>query len=288
MAGLVGLAAAEMRKLAVGPNPESVTRGFDGRLFVTLMGESRKPGDGDGRIVVIDGEQVRTFASGFHDPKGLVFTGDSLVTADFDRVLRIDREGRVTVLAGANAFPIPPVYLNDVVLAPDRRSVLVTDMGARDKIRSPAGPLWPVDSAEARAIPAIGRVFRVNFDGKVTVAVEARPEMRCPNGIDVTADGRIRVAEFFGGNVLEFAADGHGAPRVLARGFRSGDGLGHDVAGNLYVSEVFTGRVARVRPGGQIEELATGLRSAADFLLEKDQLVVPDSAAGELVFIPLP
>ena len=47
-------------KLAVGANPESVTRGFDGDLFVSLMGPSRKAGDGDGKI-------VRVSASGFND-----------------------------------------------------------------------------------------------------------------------------------------------------------------------------------------------------------------------------
>ena len=47
------------RNLAVGPTPESVTKGFGGKYFVTLMGASRKAGDGDGKVVKVEsGEEV--------------------------------------------------------------------------------------------------------------------------------------------------------------------------------------------------------------------------------------
>jgi hypothetical protein len=45
------------RNLAVGATPESVTKGFGGKYFVTLMGTSRKAGDGDGKIVKVDGKR---------------------------------------------------------------------------------------------------------------------------------------------------------------------------------------------------------------------------------------
>lgn len=283
------VSAAEHRSVAVGPTPESVTPGFGGRLYVTLMGTSRQAGDGDGRIVVVDGDAVRPFADGFHDPKGIVFTGTHLITADFTQVWRIDAEGRKTLLAGPESFPVPPVYLNDVALAPDGRSVLVTDMGASSRMRGPDGQLWPLGSAEARDLPRIGRVFRIGFDGRVSIAVDANPAMPCPNGIDVLADGRIRVAEFFTGTLLEYPANGSTeTPQVLGRGFRSGDGLAHESDGSIYVSEVFTGRVARIRADGSIDELAR-LSAAADFHFDREhrQLIVPDSKAGTIVFVPV-
>ncbi len=283
------VSAAELRSVAVGPTPESVTPGFGGRLYVTLMGTSRQAGDGDGRIVMVDGDTVRPFADGFHDPKGIVFTGTHLITADFTQVWRIDSEGRKTLLASPEAFPVPPVYLNDVALSPDGQSVLVTDMGATNRMRGPDGQLWPLESAEARELPRVGRVFRIGFDGRVSIAVDANAAMPCPNGVDVLEDGRIRVAEFFTGTLLEYPADGSTRnPKVLGRGFRSGDGLAHAADGSIYVSEVITGRVARIRADGSIDELAT-LSSAADFHFDRErrQLIVPDSKAGTLVFVPV-
>jgi uroporphyrin-III C-methyltransferase len=63
------------RNLAVGATPESVTKGFGGKYFVTLMGTSRKAGDGDGKIVKVDGDKVTVLTEGLDDPKGIVYVG---------------------------------------------------------------------------------------------------------------------------------------------------------------------------------------------------------------------
>lgn len=277
--------APEPRAIPVGPNPESVARGFGGDLFVTLMGESRKDGDGNGRIVRITDGSVSVFSAGLDDPKGIVFTGEYLITADFTRVWRIDAQGERTLLAGPADFPHPPAYLNDVALAPDGHSVLVTDMGAVTRMRNPEGQLWPLDSAEARAIPAIARVYRIALDGRVSIAIDAEPALLLPNGVAATADGTLLVAEFFSGGILEHH---HGKLRVLATGHRSADGIARDSRGTLYVSEVFTGRVWAIPAQGDKVLLAT-LASAADFLLEESagQLLVPDTKAGAIVIVPL-
>lgn len=178
-------AAKGVRSLTVGPTPESVVRGFDGRLFVTLMGTERKRGDGDGKIVVVDGDRVSDFAGGLDDPKGIVFVGGRLITADYDKVWAFDSRGERTLLAGPEAFPEPPRMLNDVAVEPD--------------------------------------------------------------------------------------------------------GIVHDRAGNLYLTEVRTGHVWRiVAATGQKRLLAT-LQSAADLILdeERSELIIADSKAGKLVFLPL-
>lgn len=276
-----------IRSLPVGPNPESVVRGFDGKLCVTLMGEQRSRGAGDGRVAIIDGDHVSTLAAGFDDPKGLVFLDGVLVTADFDRVWSIAADGAKKLIAGPEAFPTPPLYLNDVVVAPGGHAVLVTEMGANTKMFSAPGKLWPLDSAEAQAIPALGRVYRVTMNGEVSVVIDHTPLLQNPNGVDALDDGTIRVAEFFFGRLLEWRA---GAWRTIGDDYRSADGIVHDRAGNIYATEVFTGRVWRVNAASGERTLLATLQSAADLILDDahHQLVVPDSRAGALAFIPLP
>lgn len=273
--------------LAVGHNPESLTRGFGGKYYITVMGETRVEGDCNGGIVMMDGRKISPFCDGMDDPKGIVMMGDFLVTTDFKKVWKVDQHGKKEVLAGPEAFPHPPLFLNDVALAPDGKSVLVTEMGARDLLFSPDKKLWPLDSPEGKAIPVVGRVYRITMDGKVTEVIAPNAEMICPNGIDLLADGTVRVAEFFTGNILEKQGDGW---KVIAKDHRSADGIAHDQKGRFYVSEVMTGKIARYEADGSGKtDLGEGLTSAADILLdEKDGvLIVPDTKAGKLFFIAL-
>ena len=292
---LVGCQQAQPlpRKLAVGANPESVTRGFDGDLFVSIMGPSRKAGDGDGKVVRVRGETVTDFTTGLNDPKGIVFAGGQLITADFDTVWRIDAQGKKTVLAGPKDFPFPPAFLNDVEVTPDGKAVLVTDMGDVAKMRDAEGKLWARNSAQAKEIKVIARVYRISLAPKVTdrVSEVIPPDARMlnPNGVDVLKDGRIRIAEFFSGDVLEW---NKGKWKAIAKGHRSGDGIVHDSKGNFYISEVMFGKVTRYQRGNPVgQELSAGLglKSAADIMVDEahGQLIIPDSKAGELVFIAL-
>ncbi len=276
-------------KLAVGANPESVTRGFDGDLFVSLMGPTRKAGDGDGKVVRVHGETVTDFATGLNDPKGIVFAGGFLVTADFDTVWKIDAKGNKTVLAGPKDFPVAPTFLNDVEVEPSGKSVLVTDMGAVTKMRDANNKLWPINSAEHKAIPVIARLFRVTLDGKVTEVIAPNARMLNPNGVDVLKDGRIRLAEFFTGDVLEY---NKGKWKAIAKGHRSGDGIVHDSQGRFYISEVMFGRVTRYDAGSKNPKLLSEgleLQAAADIYVDEahGQLIIPDSKAGQLIFIGL-
>ena len=277
------------RKLAVGATPESVTRGFDGDLFVSLMGVSRKAGDGDGKVVRVHGEVVTDFTTGLNDPKGTVFAGGFIITADFDTVWKIDAQGHKAVLAGPKDFPTAPTFLNDVEVEPSGNSILVTDMGAVTKMRDANGKLWPIDSAEHKAIPVVARLFRVTLDGKVTEVIAPNARMLNPNGVDVLKDGRIRLADFFTGDVLEYK---DGVFTTIAKGHRSGDGIVHDSKGRFYISEVMFGRVTRYDADGKNPKLLSeglNLQAAADIYVDEahGQLIIPDSKAGELVFIAL-
>lgn len=272
------------RLLAVGKTPESVVRGFDGKLFVTLMGETRERGDGDGKVVMVDGDKVSVFTEGLNDPKGIVFVGGKLIATDLDMVWSIDEKGEKTLLAGPDAFPKPPLFLNDVVVEPGGKSILVTEMGDLKAMFSPEGGFWPLESDEAKNLPPLGRLYRITLDGEVSVVIDHSPEFPNPNGVDVLDDGTILIAEFFRGTLLEWKGEKW---RTICSDHRSGDGIVHDASGNLYLTEVKTGNVWHVKSKTGEKKLLATLLSAADLILDGEQLIVPDSKAGLLVFIPV-
>jgi sugar lactone lactonase YvrE len=286
-ASLLSAADQTLRSVAVGATPESVVPGFDGKLYITLMGAKREKGDGDGKIVELDGEKVRVLVEGLDDPKGLVFVGGKLVTADFDRIWTFDAQGKKTLLAGPAAFPEPPLYLNDVVVEAGGETLLVVDMGNLPAMHSSPGVFWPLDSEQAKNLQPLGRIYRVTLDGKVSIAIDRSPRMPNPNGVDSLADGTIRIAEFFRGTLLEWKS---GEWRQISDDHRSADGIVHDNAGNIYLTEVRTGRVWHIKAATGEKRLLATLQSAADLYLDSanHQLVVPDSKAGLILFVPLP
>ena len=74
--GLVASTGAdEVKILKVGTKPESVCRGFGGKLYVTMI-NGNEPGDGE--IKMIDGDKITVFAKGLNNPKGMAFVGGFL------------------------------------------------------------------------------------------------------------------------------------------------------------------------------------------------------------------
>jgi hypothetical protein len=281
--------AAEQLKpaktISVGTRPESVTRGFGGKWFITVMNTPDTAGDGV--VKVLDGEAATDFATGFNEPKGICFTGKFLVVTDVNRVYKIDAKGEKSVLADDTAFSEPVVFLNDAACDPSGKAVYITDMGAHSKMRDPEGKLWPLGSPGAQALPAIGRVYRVGLDGKVNIELDKSTEMPCPNGVSV-GRGRLLIGEFFTGTLME--AKG-GKLKPLASGMRGADAIEEDGRGNVYVSSWVEGKVYRVGKGNKEPEVvAEGFQSAADFFLDRkgQQILLPDMKAGTLTFLPLP
>src|SRR5262245_5986548 len=142
--------AAPPKPLASGLNtPQSVAVGPGGRIFVAVIGELGK--DGDGAIMRLDGDKATPFATGLNDPFGIVAFQQLLFATDKDRVLKIDAMGNVDVLAGPDAFPKPPKFLNDITVDPE------------------SGLLYITDSDEAGAA-----VYRVTPRGKVDLIIDRR------------------------------------------------------------------------------------------------------------------
>ena len=247
-----------------------------------------QPGPGDATIVRIKNGVVSTFSDGMDEPKGIAFDGQFLYATDLKRVWKIDADGVKSPLVEEASFPVPIRFLNDAAIAPDRKSLYVTDMGANNRMNGPNG-LWPLDSQEARDIPVIGRVFKISLpDANVTIAIDANPLMPCPNGVGFGKDGQILVGAFFRGNLLELR---DGQLQVVADGLRGADGVEQDSKGNYYVSSWNQGKLWRIDAATkETTILVEGLPSAADFLLEEsaNRILLPDMKSGTVQRIDLP
>ena len=107
-------------------NPESVAIARDGRMFVSVIGEMGK--DGDGSVMIVSPGKSTVYASGLDDPKGLVCWRDWVFVADKKRVVRIDPRGIVYELAGPKDFPRAPQFLNDLAID-EHGTLYVSDCG---------------------------------------------------------------------------------------------------------------------------------------------------------------
>ncbi len=128
--------AAEFKFLKVGSNPESVCRGFDEKLYITMI-NGEDPGDGG--INVVDGDTVTEFCRGMNSPKGLAFVGGFLVCSDETTVWKVDESGTASMSAQKDDFPNPVEFLNDVVASKDGKSVYVAEMGQPGWMFDPSG-----------------------------------------------------------------------------------------------------------------------------------------------------
>jgi hypothetical protein len=114
--GLSGGAQPPPKAVVTGlTNPESVAVNTQGQVFVSVIGERDR--DGDGAVLKIEQGKIVPFASGLNDPKGLVAHQQWLFVADKNRVWRIDGEGTAAVFAPASAFPTSPLFLNDLLFS---------------------------------------------------------------------------------------------------------------------------------------------------------------------------
>lgn len=264
-----GLACADMPVRTTGlKTPESVVASPGGRIYVSEIGEFGK--DGDGQITVIDADGKATvFASGMDDPKGLVFSGDNLYVADKTRVLRVTLDGKWSVFAAAEAFPVTPQFLNDLEV-------------------DGVGNIYVSDSGDLKGKG--GAIYRISKNGKVTLIVSGEKDARvqAPNGLLMGGRGTLLEVDFVSGILYRIKIK-NGEMEKVAEGFGGGDGIVRAADGTLYVSDWKNGRVFTVNKQGEVKGFHDGFQSAADIGLSHDGkiLLVPDMKAGELVWLPL-
>ncbi|CAN4273036.1 SMP-30/Gluconolactonase/LRE-like region [Methylophilaceae bacterium] len=253
--------------------PESVVQATDGRVFVSEINGFGV--DGDGQISVIEAGQVKLFAKGLDDPKGLAIIGQSLYVADNKRILKLalsgPKQGQAEVFAAASAFPVTPLFLND----------LEADL---------AGNLYVSDSGDLKGKG--GAVYQINAQGQVRLLISGQQDNRilAPNGLLMDDTGDVLMVVDFASGILYSYNLATKQLLDIAEGFGGGDGVVHHANGSMFVSDWKNGKVFRLDMNGEVTPLAATYQSAADIALTKDEkvLMVPDMKAGELDFIVLP
>lgn len=259
--------ADDLKKMTGLKSPESVVVARDGNIYVSEIGEFGKDGDGQISVIGSDG-QLRVFATGMDDPKGLAFSGKTLYVADKTRVLKVAADGKWQVFAAADAFPATPQFLNDL---------------EADGI----GNIYVSDSGDLKGKG--GAVYRINKHGKVTTVTDSRnPLVLAPNGLLMGGHGTLLQVDFVSGALYRINP-GTGEMTKLADGLGGADGLVRGKNGMLYVSDWKNGRIFSVDQSGKVALLKDGFKASADMTLSADGkfLLVPDMKAGELVWLPL-
>lgn len=270
--------------LEVGMKPESITKGFDGDYFVTVMNAKET---GDGEVVRISGEGVAPFFKGADEPKGMVFYKDYLYFSDVTRIWKVDKDGNGEVFVDKTDFPKDVLYLNDVSLDGKGNGIYVADMGDTKNMRDENRKLWPLDSEEAKSVPNLGRIYHIDLDGEITITQDTSELMPHPNGVGIDNEGNFMVGAFFKGNFL-VNRDGQLVP--LKGVFRGADAVEQDSNGNYYVSSWDLGKVWKIDAKAErATVLIDGLESAADFYLEEEnsRLLLPDMKAGKIFSVDI-
>ena len=266
-------AALSTQKISGLKMPESVVQATDGRVFVSEINGFGV--DGDGQISVIEAGQVKLFAKGLDDPKGLAIIGQTLYVADNKRILKLalsgPKQGQAEVFAAATAFPVTPLFLND----------LEADL---------AGNLYVSDSGDLKGKG--GAVYQINAQGQVRLLINGQQDNRilAPNGLLMDDTGDVLMVVDFASGILYSYNLATKQLLDIAVGFGGGDGVVHHANGSMFVSDWKNGKVFRLDMNGEVTALAATYQSAADIALTKDEkvLMVPDMKAGELDFIVLP
>jgi DNA-binding beta-propeller fold protein YncE len=283
--------------IAVGPRPESITKAWCGKYYVSIQGPSGALGTFDGEVRQVDVATgvVTPFVTGLENPRGLAFTGKYLIAADQQRIIKISENGQWTVLATAAQFPFPAVFFNDAAPEAGGKAVYVTEMGRRDIIREVppapnAGRLIQPDSDAAFAVPATSRVYRVTMDGQISSMFEPSRKLLVINGVTELKKKKVIMAtDFFHGNIVEVDLK-KGTKSIITTALRGADGLEVGEDGTIYVSSFELGAVWRMDADGENMKVLVdhvGFQTTADMALDEaaGKLYVPNTPAGTIMVL---
>jgi glucose/arabinose dehydrogenase len=257
------------------PGPGFGPGGFglppNNRIFVTTIGEFDK--DGDGAVMVIENGKAVPFVTGLDDPKGMAAYQRWLFVADKTKVYRIDatqKEPKAELFAPANAFPVPPLFLNDIAIDPESGTVFVSDSG---DLKGGGGA-----------------VYRITPNGLVSTIVDSKriPGLHTPNGLAMDGASHVILADFGSGFLYRIKLADNSFEKI-AEGLDGADGVTWDNYGRLFVSSWKNGKLFMIpRPGEKPILVAEGFQSAADTCLDPTGrfILVPDMKAGTITAIP--
>jgi gluconolactonase len=289
--------AEVLGSIAVGPRPESITKAWCGKYYVSIQGPSGTLGTFDGEVRQVDLATgvVTPFVTGLENPRGLAFTGKYLIAADQQKIYKITESGQVTVLASAAQFPFPAVFFNDAAAEEGGKAVYVTEMGRRDIIREVppapnAGRLIQPDSDAAFAVPATSRVYRITMDGVISSMFEPTRKLLVINGVtEVKKRKKLLVTDFFHGNIVEVDLK-KGTKQIITTALRGADGVEQAEDGTIFVSSFELGAVWRMDADGENRTVLVdhvGFQTTADFALDEEagKLYVPNTPTGTVMIL---
>jgi gluconolactonase len=251
-------------------NPESAAVGPDGKVYVTVIGEREKKGDGSVAIVEPSGK-ITPFATGLDDPHGVVIVGQALYIADVKVVWKVDMKGKVEIYLGPEGFPRAPGYLNDIT-DDGKGNFYVSDSGNRAGKR--------------------GAVYRIDARKKASLVIDGEassPPIPFPNGVLVDDDDHLLIGDFSLGNLFRLDLKTEKLEKI-GTGLGGTDGLAKDSNGRRFVGDWKNGKLfelvaAKLPP----RLLSDKFQSAADIALMPDgkTLLVPDMKGGTLTWFPI-
>jgi gluconolactonase len=267
----VATQAAEPKTIRGLKNPTSVAVGTSGKIYVTLIGG--RDVEKDGSIVIVDEKgKITPFAIGLDDPKGLIIVGDFLYVTDLKKVWKINARGKTEVFVAPEAFPRPPLYLNDIAFD-GLGNFYVSDSGNR--------------------VGQKGAVFRIDARRQVTQVLDGEltsPAIDVPSGLLMDDPDHIFVADFGQGYLYRYDLI-TGTPQRMGGGFGGTNAIARDRAGSLYVGDWTNGRLYLIESDLEPPTLISDrFRSVVDMAFTGDGrfLLVLDMKAGTLTWFPVP
>jgi gluconolactonase len=247
--------------------PESVAISPDGKYYVSNIGGFDV--DGDGTISLIDVDSAREIVSGLNDPKGMAFWESTLFVSDKTKIWKITPDGNKTVFVDSDAFPKPPIFLNDLVFDKEG-NLYVSDTGGFEEVD--------------------GAIFKVTPEGSVSTLVDytVSEDIESPNGLIFNPEGNLLVVDLGNGKLMSISDDGENVT-VLHEGFGAGDGLAYECEGNLYVSDWNSGNIHQINKEGNVSLFMEGFKASADITIDKTNhvLLVPEFNANRVVIVKL-
>lgn len=107
--------------------PESITVGPRGVIYVSETGEYEKANDG--YISILESGKLRRFATGLDDPHGIKWWRDHLFVSDnMGMIWRIDAQGNVERFVDATDFPRKITNFNDIEID-SAGNIYISDSG---------------------------------------------------------------------------------------------------------------------------------------------------------------
>ncbi len=223
--------------------PSAVAFGPGGRIFVTVLGEEKKKGQG--AVMVIEKDKAVPFVTGLEHPMGIVAFQQWLFVAEEHQVVRIDAKGKASVFAAAAAFPTPPKTLGGITVDAESGTLYVCDLG----------------DEKGKGYHAI---YRISPRGKVDLVAGAKtlPEGTVFSSLAMDGQSHLLLTDAGGESILRYRIADKYTERVTD-GLEWSYGIARDDFGRLYVSTAIGRKLFAIpRPGAKPVLLAQGFETA--------------------------